>query len=146
MAGTREGLGRVFNVVAAASGVTIPMKDCGAVSFVTYEDDGSTILTLTEVDSSGVESEQALAAIARVHKGPGSGGTWTEVTQTAASTYDLSDDGTNDAVVYTVYASQLSDGYDSVQCTVDGGICIAFMHDLMSQRAGNLLATNIVSS
>ena len=140
-----EGLGYVFNVVPAASGLTIPMKDCGAVSFVTYEDDGSTILTLTELDSTGTNSEQALAAIARVHKGPGTGGTWTKVTQTAASTYDLSDDTTNDAVVYTVLASQLSAGYDSVQMTVDGGICVAIMHDLLVMRDGGNLATNIVA-
>lgn len=139
-----EGLGRVFNVVAASSGITIPMKDCGAVSWVTYEDDGSTILTLTELDSSGTNSEQALSGIAKVHKGPGVGGTWTAVTQTAASTYDLSDDTTNDSVVYTVRAEQLSDGYDSVQMTVDGGICIAILHDLHVQRAGGSLATNIV--
>lgn len=145
MSASGEGLGRVFNVVPAASGLTIPMKDCAAVSFVTYEDDGSTILTLTELDSTGTESEQALAAIAKVHKGPGTGGTWTAVTQTAASTYDLSDDTTNDAVVYTVRAEQLSDGYDSVQCTVDGGICIALLHDLHIQREGANLATNIVA-
>jgi len=140
-----EGLGRVFNVVPAASGVTIPMSDCGAVTWITYEDDGSTILTLTELDSSGVESEQALAKIARVHKAPGTGGTWTKVTQTAASTYDLSDDGTNDAVAYTLLATELSAGYDSAQVTVDGGICIAIMHDLNIQRDPGNLATNIVS-
>ena len=140
-----EGLGRVFNVVPVASGVTIPMKDCAAVSWVTYEDDGSTILTLTEVDSTGTESEQNLAAIARVHKAPGVGGTWTKVTQTAAATYDLSDDTTNDAVVYTLTAAELSDGYDSAQMTVDGGICIALLHDLNIQRDGGNLATNIVA-
>lgn len=124
------------------------MKDCGAVSWVVYEDDGSQVVTLTEVDSTGTESEQNLAKIDRVHKGPGTGGTWTKVTQTAAATYDLSDDGTNDAVVYTVTADELSAGYDSVQLTTDGTSvcqCVAIMHDLHVQRDGGNLATNIVA-
>jgi len=139
-----EGLGRVFNVVIAAGGLTIPMKDCAAVSFVTYEDDGSTQITLTELDSTGVESEQNLAAIDRLHKGPGVGGTWTKVTQTAAATYDLADDATNDCMVLTVTADQLSAGYDSVQLTADGGTVTAILHDLLVQRDPANLATNIV--
>ena len=54
------GLGRVFNVIPAASGVSVPLTRAGRVSFVTYEDDGSTIATITEVDSTGTNSEQAL--------------------------------------------------------------------------------------
>ena len=41
-----RGLGRVFNVIPAASGVHIPLKDADAISFVTYEDDGTTIATI----------------------------------------------------------------------------------------------------
>lgn len=136
-----EGLGRVFNVVPAASGVHIPLKDASAVSFVTYEDDGSTILTLKEsIDGS---SEQNLAVITRFHKGPGVGGTWTLVTQSAGATFDLSDDTTNDATVLTVRAEQLSDGFNCVEATVDGGICVAIIHDLNVQRAGAVLATSV---
>ena len=36
MAG-QEGLGRVFNVIPAASGVHIPLTNASAVSFVTFE-------------------------------------------------------------------------------------------------------------
>ena len=143
--GWMDGLGRVFNVVASASGVTIDLRKATAVTFVTYEDDGSTILTLTELDSTGTESEQALAVLDHGFKGPGVGGTWTAWTQTAASTYDLADDGTNDAVVVTVGADQLSDGYDSVQLTTDGGTVCAIVHDLTYQRGGASLPTSIVS-
>lgn len=140
MAG-KEGLGRVFNVVPAASGVHIPLTRATAVSFVTYEDDGSTIITLKE--SIDGDSEQNLAVITRVHKGPGVGGTWTLVTQAAAATYDLSDDTTNDATVLTVRAEQLSAGFNCVEATVDGGICVAITHDLLEQRAPAALPTSV---
>lgn len=139
-----KGLGRVFNVVPAASGVSIPMKDCAAVSFVTFEDDGSTIATITEVDSTGVNSEQALDCDVYPHKAPGVGGTWTAMAE-QDDTLDLGGDTTNDAMVFTVGANQLSDGYDAVQVTVDGGICIAILHDLNVQRKPANLATNIVA-
>lgn len=138
------GLGRVFNVVPAASGVTIPLTRATAVSFVTYEDDGSTIATITEVDSTGTNGEQALDVDFEPHKAPGVGGTWTAMAE-QDDTVDLGDDGTNDCMVLSVDAAQLSDGYDGVQCTVDGGICIAIIHDLTEQRAPANLKSNIVA-
>lgn len=137
-----EGLGRVFNVVPAASGVHIPLTRAQAVSFVTYEDDGSTIITIKESVSGA--SEQNLAVIERVHKGPGIGGTWTKVTQAAAATYDLADDTTNDATVTTIEGTWLSDGFNCVEATVDGGICVAIIHDLNVQRAPANLASSVV--
>jgi len=137
-----DGLGRVFNVIPAASGVHIPLTNATAVSFVTYEDDGSTILTLKEsIDGA---SEQNLAVITAYHKAPGVGGTWTRVTQAAAATYDLGDDTTNDATVITVSADQLSDGYNCVEATVDGGICVAILHDLTQRRKPTNLPSNVV--
>lgn len=140
--GAMKGLGAVFNVVPAASGVHIPLTDAEAISFVTYEDDGSTIITLKEsVDGA---NEQNLAVITQVAKGPGVGGTWTEVTQAAAATYDLADDTTNDATVTTVLATQLSAGFNCVEATVDGGICVAILHNLNDQRTPNLLRSSVV--
>ena len=140
MAG-KEGLGRVFNVVPAASGVHIPLTRAQAVSFVTYEDDGSTILTLKEsIDGA---SEANLAVMTRYHKGPGVGGTWTLVTQAAGATYDLADDTTNDATVVTVRGEQLSAGFNCVEATVDGGICVAIIHDLNEMRAPAKLPTPV---
>lgn len=138
------GLGRVFNVVAAASGVAVKLKDYSAVTFITYEDDGSTIATITELDSSGVESEQALDVDFEPHKAPGVGGTWTAMAE-QDDTVDLGDDTTNDMMHLTVSAEQLSDGYDSVECTVDGGICIAILHDLQVQRTPANLASPLAS-
>jgi hypothetical protein len=140
--GAMKGLGAVFNVVPAASGVHIRLRDAEAVSFVTYEDDGSTIITLKEsIDGA---SEQNLAVITQVAKGPGVGGAWTEVTQAAAATYDLADDTTNDATVTTVLATQLSAGYNCVEATVDGGICIAILHNLNDQRTPASLRSPVV--
>ena len=143
MFGYGLGLGRVFNVVPSASGVNINLTHYGAVTFVSFEDDGSTILTLTECQDASDTGEQALAVIDKVHKGPGVGGSWTEVTQTAAGTYDLADDTTNDAVCLTVEAAELSDSYTHVQCTVDGGILIAVLHDLKNPRKPANLASAI---
>jgi len=142
MAG-QEGLGRLFNVVAQASGVHIPLTNAAGVTFVCFEDDGSQIITLKE--SIGGQSEQNLAIIDKVYKGPGVGGTWTKVTQAAAATYDNADDTTNDAVVLYVPATSLSDGYDCVELTNDGGNpVIAIIHDLAYQRAPENLARSVV--
>jgi len=139
----RLGLGRVFNVIPAASGIHIPMSNAAAVSFVTFEDDGSTILTLNEsIDGA---SEQNLVVIDTAHKAPGVGGSWTKITQTAAATIDLADDTTNDAMVVTISASELSDTFNSLEATVDGGICIAIIHDLSVKRAGENLASNLTN-
>ncbi len=138
------GLGRVFNVVAAASGVTIPLTRATAVSFVTFEDDGSTIATITEVDSTATNAEQALDTTNNPFKGPGVGGTWTSMAE-QDDTIDLADDATNDSMVFSVNGAQLSDGYDGVQVTVDGGILIAIIHDLVVQRDPANLSSNIVA-
>jgi hypothetical protein len=139
------GLGRVFNVVPAASGVTIPLRNAAAVSFVTYEDDGSTIATITQLSSTGAGSEIALDCDVNPFKAPGIGGTWTAMAE-QDDTLDLGvsgDDATNDCMVFTVLATQLAAGYDGVQVTVDGGICIAIVHDLLVQRKPSNLVSNI---
>lgn len=137
------GLGRVFNVVPAASGVHIPLRDCAAVSFVTYEDDGSTIATIKQsVDGN---TETALDCDVYPHKAPGIGGTWTAIAE-QDDTLDLGvsgDDATNDCMVFTVLGSSLADGYNCVEVTVDGGICIAILHDLLVERKPANLRTNV---
>lgn len=139
--GYGHALGRIFNVVAEADGVHIPLTHADGVTFVTYEDDGSTIITIREsIDGS---SEQTLAVVDLVHKGPGVGGTWTKVTQTAAATYDLADDGTNDTAVVTIYGSQLSDGFNCVEASVDGGVVTAITHDLLMKRDPDNLPSNV---
>lgn len=139
----QEGLGRLYNTVMVASGVHIPLTRAQYVDFKTYEADGSTILTLRE--SIGGASEQLLTNITKFYKSPGAGGTWTKVTQVAASIADLADDAVNNSMVVSVRARSLSDGYDSVEATVDGGICIAHIYELSEQSAPEALISNIVA-
>lgn len=135
-----RGLGRVFNVIPAASGVHIPLKGASAVSFVTYEDDGTTIATIKEsIDGA---SEQALDCDVYPYKAPGIGGTWTAMAE-QDDTLDLGDDTTNDCMVFTINAEQLSDGFNCVEVTVDGGICVAILHDLTVQREPSKLVSNV---
>lgn len=137
-----EGLGRIFNVVGAASGVHIPLTNARAVTFVTYEDDGTTIFTLQE--SINGNSAQNLATITRAHKGPGIGGTWTLMSQAAAATLNLSSDTTNDSMVITVTGPQLSAGFNCVKGSVDGGILVAIVHDLVHPRKATNLRRSVV--
>ena len=137
----KEGLGRVFNVVAAATGVHLPLTNARAVSFVCFLDAGTQSITLKEsVDGA---SEANLAVIDRLYKGPGVGGTWTLVTQTAAATFDLTTDATNDCFVFTVGAEQLSAGFNCVEVTQSSGTCVAIIHDLNVQRDPAKLATSV---
>jgi len=137
-------LGSVFNVLTAASGITIPLTRASTVSFCSFEADGSTIFTMTELDSTAVNSEQALDVTYNPHKAPAVGGAFTFMAE-QDDTVDLGSDATNDMMVLTVRAEQLSDGYDSVQCTVDGGILTAIITDLHANSTPANLASNIVA-
>ena len=137
-------LGSEFNVLTAASGVSIPLTRASTVTFCTFEAAGAVIATITEDDSTGTNSEQALDVTFNPHKAPAIGGTFTAMAE-QDSTVDLGDDATNDMMVLTVRAEQLSDGYDSVQCTVDVGILTAIITDLAVKRTPANLASNIVA-
>lgn len=138
-----EGLGRLFNVVAAASGVHIPMEQCTGITFFVFLDAGTETLTLKE--SVGGASEQNLACITKYYKAPGVGGTWTEVAQAAAATVDPNpDDAVNDCISVFVSASQLSDGFDCVELTASAGTCVAVLHDLRVKRHPANLARSVV--
>ena len=144
MSASGVGLGRLFNVIMVATTLDVPLTRASAVTFISFEADGTTIMTVTETDSTAVNSEQALDVDFEPHKIPGIGGTWTAIAE-QDSTVDLGGDATNDCLAITVHASQLSDGYDQVQVTSDGGIMIAIIHDLLVQRAPANLASNLVA-
>lgn len=143
-----EGLGAVFNVIKTASGLNIPLTRAGAVTFVFGDaGTGAAIATVTQTDSTGTNSEIDLNVftvagvagsngVSRAHVGPDVGGTWLEngAADFTDNTFDLSDETTNDTGVFTVRATQLSDGYDQVQVTVDTGLCFAIIHDLTVMR------------
>lgn len=136
------GLGRVFNVIHEASGVHIPLKQGTAVSFVTFVAAGNQVATVKE--SINGASEQALDVDVYPHKGPGVGGTWTAMAE-QDDTIDLGGDATNDCMVFTVRADQLSvnSGYNCVEVTVSTGTCVAIIHDLTVQRKPANLASSL---
>ena len=126
------GLGRLFNVVHEATGVHIPLKNASGVTFLNFLAAGTQTVTLKEsIDGA---SEQNLAVIDTVYKGPGIGGGWTKVTQAAAATYDNSTDATNDCIAFYVGAEQLSAGFNCLEVTSGTGTCIAIIHDRRSLR------------
>lgn len=137
-----EGLGRLFNVVHEASGVHIPLDGASGVTFFNFLAAGTQSVTLKE--SIQGQSEQNLAVITKVYKGPGIGGTWTKVTQNAAATYDNSTDATNDCIAIYVSADSLSEGFDCVELTSGTGTCVAVIHDLKVQRDPARLVSSVV--
>ncbi len=142
--GSRVGLGADFNVIASCDTITVWLTRASAVSFVTFEDDGTTIATITELDSTGTNSEQALDVTNNPVKGPGVGGTWTAMAE-QDDTLSLLTDATNDTMVFSVHSSQLSDGYDGVQVSVDGGVVTAIITGLLVQNDAANLTSSIVA-
>ncbi len=141
-------LGQV-NILGSASGITVPLTRYDTATFICWEDDGSQVVTVTELDSTAVNAEQALAVDgANDFKGPGVGGTWTAGPGTLDATggvYDLVDDTVNDTLVINVSADSLSAGYDSIQFTADGGAGetnVLILSDPKVER----IATNLTSS
>lgn len=140
MAAIGDGLGRIFNVIHESSGLDVPLTKAAGVTFVSFLAAGTQTLTFTQTDSTGVNSEVALNIFlnddnrdSRAHVGPGVGGTWTSKTEASDNTV-AAGGATDDTLVVTVRAEQLSDGYDRVQCTADSGTCVAIIHDLAVQR------------
>lgn len=136
-------LGRLLNVVAAASGVHIPLREAEAVTYVTFLDAGTQVATIKQ--SIGGASEKALDVDVRPYKGPGVGGLWTAMAE-QDDTLDLGADATNDCMVFTIGAEQLdvNGDFDCVEVTVSGGICVAVLHELRTGRSPEKLARQVV--
>jgi hypothetical protein len=133
-----QAVGKDFMVVPLASGIHVSLAGATGVTFVVYENGGATAIGLKE--SIAGASEQNLAVINDYLAGDGIGGVLTH--ETADANAELDDDYAMvkkdttpfDMAILYVGASQLSDGFDSVECTVDGGTCVAILHGLSVQR------------
>lgn len=146
-----DGLGRVFNIVPiSTAGPAINLSGASAVSFVTT---GATaVATLTIATSfggtyrAGSFFSPAWAPISRVYWSTATDGTvaWSKATITAAATFTHgTTTGLTTAVgsVFTIFGSELPDGYSYIKCTVTGsGIGAAILHDLNVQRTPANLA------
>lgn len=128
--------GPIGQVVVAASGVPLSMRAYRAITFITNEADGSTIITLTQHTSTAagaadVESDLAIITGSddvTLFAADGSAAPARAAAQAAANTYDLADSATYDSIAITVRSDQLSDGCDFVEATVDGGTLMAIGH------------------
>src|SRR5690606_7739745 len=148
-----DGLGRVFNVIQTASGVSVPLTRNTCVSFVHAQPGtGTATLTFTQTDSKGVLSPIALnigtgndpANLgSRQYVGPDVGGTWTAKAATSANVFTLGG-ATNDTGVVTVRAEQLATDYVYVVGTASAGTLIAVIHDLTVQRRPSNLKSSLV--
>lgn len=155
MSAIGDGLGRVLNVVYTSSGLNIPLTRATCVTFVCVDaGSGDQTATITETDSRGVLGEQAIGAgkaggtaglVFRPFNGPDVGGTWTANAEHAAGVITNGGGATNDTLVFTVKAEQLTPGYDQVQVTVNEGTCVAIIHDLLVQRKPSNLTSSLVA-
>lgn len=136
---TQKALGNVMMVVHQASGKHVSLANAGGVVFVVYEDGGATAVTLKE--SIAGQSEQALGAINEIFASNGVGGVSTRETTDAngalsgSSSFVKKDTTAFDQAAFEVLAEDLSEGFDSVECTVDGGQCTAIVYSLATKRA-----------
>ena len=143
----KKGLGKAFNVIPLATGVHISLKNASGVTFICYEDGGAQTSTFKQ--SIAGASEVALSTVNEAWTSSGvAGQLWVRVTDDAAaelsndSVFTKKDTTAFDCVAIYIGADELSDGYDSVECTIDGaGLCIAIVHDLTVQRAPENLVT-----
>lgn len=136
------GLGRLFNVVHEASGKHLRLTDYGAITFVGFLAAGTQTFTVKEsIDGA---SEQVLDVTSYPFKGPGiAGGPWIRLAEQDDTITNA--DATNDCLVITIHADQLSDGFNCVEVTADSGTCIAIMHDMLVQRGPANLANPVAA-
>lgn len=130
-----DGLGRVFNTIAVADGVYVPLTDANAVSFICYLAAGDTFTVQEASDAAGTGAAD-LDVVDHYYTSSGVGGVWAEQTQTADAAVTISGAAGLDCAVFTVNAESLSDGFTHVKCTsTSTGTVVAVLHDLDTQRA-----------
>ena len=129
-----KGLGRLFNVVAVASGLSISLKNASGVTFIGKQDTAATVYTFTQTIAGA--SSVTLLLDPDYYAGGGIGGVWTHVaaTGTKIATLTKGAGAGENCICFYVGANELTDGYDSVKCTAGGGTLVAIVHDLLIQR------------
>jgi hypothetical protein len=133
----QKALGRLFNTSPAADGVYINLREAGGIAFLCFLTGaaGDTYTLVEAKDSSGTGA-QNLAAITEYYTNTGNASdAWTRRTQAAAATVVTTATATQNAAVFEVEATQLSDTYKYVKVTSTGaGAVNAVTRDLMTQR------------
>lgn len=137
-----EALGRLFNPIAIADNVYVPLKDVGGVAFLCYlAGAAGDTYTLTEAKDAAGTGAQVLATITRYHTSNGVGGAWTLRTQAAGSTVVTAAATAENGMLVEVEDTELSDRYTHVKLASTGaGLVTAIQRDLQVQRAPASLA------
>jgi hypothetical protein len=133
----QKALGRLFNTSPAADGVYINLREAGGIAFLCFLTGAAgDTYTLVEAKDSAGTGAQNLAAVTEYYTNTGNASdAWTRRTQAAAATVVTTATATQNAAVFEVEATQLSDTYKYVKVTSTGaGAVNAVTRDLMTQR------------
>ena len=137
-----EGLGRLFNVVPVAQGVSVSLKEASGVTFICYG--AAEAFTLTS-SATAAGSQTNLATIDRyqLSTSDAGAGAWATETQTAGDSITLGAAG--DAAAIYVDAGDLPSGAEYVRMThTTSGLVVAILHDLRREVAAPYLAAPAV--
>ncbi len=135
-----EGLGRVFNVVHTADTVGIDMRECSAVSFIVKASGASSVaLTAAKTFTGSYDNfttANGFGQTTRWYQSTTATGTAAWTKQTAVwTTNSIALAGTTAYVsVFTVFGSQMADGYLYIKPTCTNATVVALLHDLTVQR------------
>lgn len=143
----QKALGRVFNASPAADGVWINLKEASGIAFLCFLTGGAgDTYTLQEAKDASGTGAQNLACVTEYWTNTGNASdAWTRRTQAAAATVVTAAAATQNAAVFEVEGTQLSDTYKFVKVTSTGsGAVTALTRDLNVQRApANLPAMGV---
>jgi len=143
----QKALGRVFNTTPAGDGKWINLREAGGIAFLCYLSGAAgDTYTLQEAKDASGTGAQNLAVVTEYFTNTGDGSdAWTRRTQAAAATVVTAAAATQNAAVFEVEGTQLSDTYKYVKVTSTGaGTVNAVTRDLMTQRAAaNLPAMGV---
>jgi hypothetical protein len=133
----QKALGRLFNTSPAADGVWINLREAGGIAFLCYLGGAAgDTYTLQEAKDASGTGAQNLAVVTEYFTNTGNASdAWTRRTQAAAATVVAAATATQQAAVFEVENTQLSDTYKFVKVTSTGaGTVNAVTRDLMTQR------------
>jgi hypothetical protein len=118
----QKALGRLFNTSPAADGVWINLREAGGVAFLCYlAGAAGDTYTLQEAKDASGTGAQNLAVVTEYFTNTGDGSdAWTRRTQAAAATVVTAAAATQNAAVFEVEGTQLSDTYKFVKVTSTG--------------------------
>jgi predicted RNA-binding protein with PIN domain len=132
-----DAIGRLFNVQPGMDGAYVDMQDCAALTVLGYLSSAAgDTYTIQEATSAAGAGAQNLASVSVYYTSTGNGSdAWVRRTQANAATVVTAAAATQNAVVFTIGAEKLSDGYRYLKVTSTGaGTVTQIQHDLYTQR------------